>query len=123
MLMQSTTHLADAAEAWDEGVYVGTAPGTEVSGDQAWFYKGDISAPTSQKVYIYNGTSWVVQTEAIDGNLIVAGTVTADEFATGFSNTETSVNVGQTIIAGDKITIKSYTGGSYVTRVIIGDLS
>jgi hypothetical protein len=114
---------ADAAEAWDEGVYVGTAPGTEVSGDQAWFYKGDISAPTSQKVYIYNGTSWVVQTEAIDGNLIVAGTVTADEFATGFSNTETSVNVGQTIIAGDKITIKSYTGGSYVTRVIIGDLS
>ena len=114
---------ADAQEAWDEGVYVGTSPGTEVSGDQAWFYKGSISSPSSQKVYIRNASTWVVQTEAIDGNLIVAGTVTADEFATGFSNTQTSSNVGQTIIAGDKITIKSYTGGAYVTRVIIGDLS
>ena len=114
---------ADAAEAWDEGVYVGDAPGAEVSGDQAWFYKGTISTPTSQKVYIYNGTTWIEQTEAIDGNLIVAGTVTADQFATGFSNTNTNSNVGQTIIAGDKITIKSYTGGVYVTRVLIGDLS
>ena len=114
---------ADAAEAWDEGSYVGDAPGDEVSGDQAWFYKGTISAPTSQKVYIYNGTSWVEQTEAIDGNLIVAGTVTADEFATGFSNTNTNTGVGQTIIAGDKITIKSFYGGNYVTRVVIGDLS
>lgn len=114
---------ADAAEAWDEGSYVGTAPGDEVSGDQAWFYRGTISAPTSQKVYIYNGTTWVEQTEAIDGNLIVAGTVTADQFATGFSNTNTNTNVGQTIIAGDKITIKSYTGGAYITRVLIGDLS
>ena len=71
----------------------------------------------------YNGTSWVEQTEAIDGNLIVTGTVTADEFATGFANTNTNSNVGQTIIADDKITIKSYTGGAYVTRVLIGDLS
>ena len=115
---------ADAAEAWDEGVYVGTAPGAEIGGDQAWFYKGNIGAPTSQKVYIYNGTTWVEQTEAIDGNLIVAGTVTADQFATGFSNTNTNTNVGQTIIAGDKITIKSSpSAGVYVTRVLIGDLS
>mgnify|MGYP003634290964 FL=1 len=113
---------ADAQEAWDEGASQGST-GDEVAGDQAWFFKGTISSPTSQKVYIYNGTTWIEQTEAIDGNLIVAGTVTADEFATGFSSTQTDTNVGQTIIAGDKITIKSYSGGAYVTRVIIGNLS
>ena len=56
------------------------AIGSPVDKDQAWFYTGTQSAPTSQSVWIYNlsTTSWVEQTEVIDGNLLVTGTVTAN---------------------------------------------
>lgn len=70
---------ADAQEAWDEGVFVGGSPGAPVAGDQAWFFKGDASTPDSQSVWIYNGSLWIEQTEFIDGNLLVTGTITGDK--------------------------------------------
>jgi hypothetical protein len=69
----------DAQEAWDEGVFVGGSPGTQIAGDQAWFFKGSASSPDAQSVWIYNGSSWVEQTEFIDGNLLVTGTITGDK--------------------------------------------
>jgi predicted phage tail protein len=73
----------DAGFAWDNGTFVGTRPGDEVAGDQAWFFKGTAANPTSQSVWIYNGTDWVEQDEVIDGNLLVAGTITADRLDIG----------------------------------------
>ena len=67
----------DAQEAWDEGV--GNQPTTPTADDQAWFYKGALATPSAQSVWIYNGTSWIEQTEVIDGNLLVTGRVTADK--------------------------------------------
>ena len=104
---------ADAQFAWDNGVFVGTNPGEEVSGDQAWFFKGTIGNPSAQSVWIYNGTGWDEQSEVIDGNLLVNGTVTADQ-----------VNVVGT--GTSKTIIKSDVIGIYDTdalRVKIGNLS
>ena len=67
----------DAQEAWNEGS--GDQPTTPVASDQAWFYKGTLAAPTSQSVWIYNGSSWTEQDEVIDGNLLVTGTGTFDK--------------------------------------------
>jgi len=116
------TTATGAAEAWDEGTFVGTSPGAEVDGDQAWFFEGTIANPTAQKVWIYNGSAWVEQAEAIDGNLIVAGTVTADEFATS-GIVDSSANTGRTTIKNSGIVIESWETNQMVVRVKIGDLS
>lgn len=111
---------ADAEEAWDEGVFsdgqVGSG-GTEVAGDQAWFYKGTQANPSSQSVWIYSGTAWVAQDKVIDGNLLVAGTVTADQF-----NTAAGTD-GQTIVRSDVIHIYSISGSTRTLRVALGDLT
>jgi len=106
-----------AQEAWDEGVFFGGSPGTEVEGDQAWFFKGTVSAPTDQGVWIYNGTSWTEQTEFIDGNLLVAGTITADRLVIGSTNVGASTS---TIKVYDDV-IRIFEGGSL--RVVLGNLN
>ena len=110
----------DAQFAWDNGVFVGTSPGVAVDGDQAWFFKGTISNPSSgvegvpgQSVWIYNGTDWDEQSEVIDGNLLVNGTVTADQV--NVVGTGTS----KTIIKSDVIGIYDNS----TLRVKIGNLS
>jgi hypothetical protein len=62
------------------------AIGDPVDFDRAWFYTGTISSPTDQSVWIYEegsgatpADSWNEQEEVIDGDLLVAGTVTADK--------------------------------------------
>ena len=57
------------------------AIGSPVDKDQAWFYTGTQSAPTSQSVWIYNAGTivWAEQNEVIDGNLLVTGTITSDK--------------------------------------------
>ena len=98
--------------------------GSPVEGDQAWFYTGTgvAAAPTSQTVWLRGASSWSKQERVIRGDLLVDGTVTADQFATsGISTTET--NVGRTIIKNESIEIQSHDGANYVTRVLIGKLS
>jgi hypothetical protein len=74
-------------------------PGSPVLGDQAWFYTGTAATPTSQKVWISNGgTSWTEQTEVVDGNLLVTGTVTAEKVSTS-QLSAISANLG-TVVAG-----------------------
>ena len=94
----------------------------EVAGDQAWFFEGTIANPTAQKVWIYNGSAWAEQTEAIDGNLLVAGTVTADEFVTS-GIVDSSDQTGRTTIKNSGIVIESWETNQMVVRVKIGDLS
>lgn len=50
-----------------------------VNSDQAWFYTGTESSPTGQSVWLRTGAVWTEQTEVIDGNLLVDGTITADK--------------------------------------------
>ena len=56
-------------------------PSAAVEGDQAWFYTGTLSNPTAQGVWIFTSGSWLEQTEVIDGNLFVSGTVTAGKLS------------------------------------------
>ena len=71
------TTSSAANTAWNTGS--GNQPSTAVVGDQAFFYTGTLASPTAQKVWIYAGSSnWTEQTEVIDGDLLVQGTVTAD---------------------------------------------
>jgi len=92
------------------------AIGSPVDRDQAWFYTGTQSAPTSQSVWIYNAVTftWVEQTEVIDGSLLVTGTVTASAIAISDESASSRVEV-----VDNKILI--YDNG--VLRVKIGDLS
>ena len=49
---------------------------TPVDKDQAWFTDNDT---LEQRVWIYDGTDWNYQNTAIDGNLVVSGTITSDK--------------------------------------------
>lgn len=72
------TTSSEANTAYNTGS--GYRPDVAVPDDQAWFYTGTLSNPTSQSVWIYQGESvWAEQEEVIDGNLIVAGTITATQ--------------------------------------------
>jgi hypothetical protein len=70
------TDNTSAQTAWNDDT---TVPTTPIKDDQAWFYTGTQSNPTSQAVFIYNGTSWIEQNEVIDGNLLVTDTITASK--------------------------------------------
>ena len=110
---------ATAQARWNDGTFAaGSTPTGPISGDQAIFCKPNTTAPTSQNAWIYNGSSWVQQTEFIDGNLLVAGTVTADDMAVG-----TTSGQGRTTITSKGVTVESWNGSAFVTRVKLGDLS
>lgn len=108
-----------AQNRWNDGTFAaGSTPTGPISGDQAIFCKPSITAPTSQNAWIYDGSSWIQQTEFIDGNLLVAGTVTADDMAVG-----TTSGQGRTTITSKGVTVESWDGSAFVTRVKLGDLS
>jgi hypothetical protein len=96
------------------------AIGQPVDRDQAWFYTGTQSAPTSQSVWIYNaGTlTWVEQTEVIDGNLLVTGTVTANAIDAD-AITGKNVKVGDLVTNGTAVP----TSGSGALMTSAGDFT
>ncbi len=61
------------------GVIPGSNVDAPVNGDQLWLFSSpsltDL-AVTDQRVYLHNGTSWGIQTEVVNGNLLVNGSVT-----------------------------------------------
>lgn len=115
--------------AWDAtGTYnaltsdISAAADSPVFGDQYILTKNDDGGTfVAQNAYIYT-TVWTQQTEFIDGSLLVAGTVTADSFATsGIQGTET--DVGRTTIKDTGVEVESWNGSAFVTRVKLGDLT
>ena len=90
----------------DGGWY--NSPPTSVSAGQ-WLF---------QKSGTYNGSAYTWQSPAFLATFKV-GQLTALGAQIG-TFTSTDTGVGETVISGDTITIKSYSGGQYVTRVIIG---
>jgi hypothetical protein len=120
--LPTTSAEADAAFVADVG--------SPVDRDQGWFYTGTESAPTGQSVWIYNFSSdlWTEQTEVIDGDLLVDGTITADKLiaqsisALGLTIGSLSDNpTGERIVFSDsKIEVFDSTN---TLRVVIGDLS
>lgn len=105
----------DAQEAWDEAP--GTRPDDPVANDQAWFYKGAESSPSSQSVWIYNGSSWVNQTEVIDGNLLVTGTITGDKLEVDTIQANKLILDGVTMsTSGDDLIIADYGVSDIVTN-------
>ena len=92
------------------------AIGTPVDLDQAWFYAGTQASPVAQKVWIYDAdtSSWSEQTEVIDGNLLVTGSINASKIAISDESASSRIE-----IAENKILI--YDAGTL--RVKLGDLS
>jgi 6-phosphogluconolactonase (cycloisomerase 2 family) len=96
------------------------------------------SHPSGTKAFIYNGVDWVTQAAFVDGNLLVAGTITGNKIA---ANTITAgnLNVSQlsaltaqigllrTASTGQRVEIEDNRirvfDSNNVVRVIIGDLS
>ena len=74
-----------------------------VDRDQAWFYAGTVGSPVAQSVWIYNETTdtWNEQEEVIDGDLIVAGTITGDRLVAG---TITANELAAGAVSADDIT-------------------
>lgn len=111
------TTSGQADTAWTN--HAPAEAGSPVEGDQAWFYTGtgEAAAPTSQTVWLRGASSWEKQEKVIRGDLLVDGTVTADQFATS-ADTD-----GQTIIKSNLIHIYSIAGSTRTLRVALGDLS
>lgn len=78
--------------------------GNPVDRDQAWFYEGTQANPTAQNVWIYTESTdtWAAQEEFIDGNLVVAGTITSDKITAGAITTD-KIDAGA--ITAEKITV------------------
>lgn len=106
------------------------AIGDPVDLDQAWFYTGTLANPTAQSVWIYDeGTdTWNEQEEVIDGDLLVAGTVTADKLvANSVSALGLTIGTLSSSPSGERIVISDtkilvYDASNNI-RVKIGDLS
>ena len=101
-----------------------------VDRDQAWFYTGTVGSPTAQNVWIYDETSdtWSEQEEAIDGDLIVAGTITADRLeSTQISTLGLTIGTLSSAASGARLELKDdriqVYDSSNVVRVKIGNLS
>lgn len=94
------TSSSEANAEWDAN----GPSGDPVDGDQAWFYTGTEANPTAQRVYIYavSGDTWTAQDEAIDGNLLVSGTITTDKIN---ANAITTDLIEAGAITADKITV------------------
>jgi len=112
---------ATAQAAWDSVTY---GPGlTQVEGDQAWFYTGTEAAPATQAVFIFNGTSWIEQTEVIDGNLLVTETITGSKLKSDEAIITGTAQIGNAVIvdahidnlSADKITTGLLTADRIVT--------
>ena len=83
--------------------------------------------PTDQRVYIYNGSTWLIQEEVIDGNLVVDGTVTGDKFsANSISGLGLTIGTLRDNPSGERIEISDNRirvfDSSGVARVTIGEL-
>jgi len=101
-----------------------------VDRDQAWFYTGTVSNPTAQNVWIYDATSdtWNEQEEFIDGDLIVAGTITADRLeSTQISTLGLTIGTLSSAASGARLELKDdriqVYDSSNVVRVKIGNLA
>ena len=108
--LPTTAALAETAwnTAWTN------RPGDDLAGDQAWFYTGTETNPTGQTVWISTGTSWNLQSEVIDGNLLVAGTITTAKL--NIDETLTLSGPESGFIAGRTGTSDFGTDGFYIGR-------
>ena len=88
------------------------AIGQPVDKDQAWFYTGTAANPTSQGVWLYDaGTPvWIEQDEVVDGNLLVAGTVTANAI-------DADAITGKNVTVGDLTATTVPTGSQKGARI------
>ena len=82
----------------DARLLLAGAPAAAVEGDQLWIFgspsPADLTVTAGQQVvYLYNGTTWLIQAEVIDGSLLVTDTVTARRVAAG-DLTSTDVPTG-----------------------------
>ena len=107
---------AQAATAWDNGS--GSQPATEIASDQAWFYTGTQSDPTTQAVFIFDGIDWIEQAQVIDGDLIVSGTITADAIA---ANTITAEEIAAGTITADQIAAATITATEIAADAITAE--
>ena len=101
------TGPATVADTWYD-----QPPNTALAANQ-WLFQLD-GTKTAAGVYSWESTPYL--------SSFKVGALTAISANIGTFVSESS-NVGQTIISGDQIVIKSWSGSQYVSRVIIGNLS
>jgi hypothetical protein len=61
------------------------------------------------KAFIYDGVNWIAQTAFVDGNLLVAGTVTANALA---ANSVTANKIAASSVTADKLNVASLSAVS-----------
>jgi len=96
------TNSTQAQTAWDSTW--AERPGSPVTGDQALFFTGTLANMTGQVPFSYDGAAWQIQSEIIDGDLIVTGSVTTDKI---FANAITTEKLAANSITANQITANS----------------
>ena len=96
------TNSTQAQTAWDSTW--AERPGSPVTGDQALFFTGTLASMTGQVPFSYDGAAWQIQSEIIDGDLIVTGSVTTDKI---FANAITTEKLAANSITANQITANS----------------
>ena len=127
------TSSSAAYTAWDNAFTF-----DPVNLDQAWFYTGTLESPTAQKVWIWDTTqdpdAFVEQVEYVDGNLVIAGTLTSDKIQvddlSALSANLGDVNIDNTLtltaggagFLGGRTNVSQYSDqGFYIARTLLGD--
>ena len=101
------TTSSQADTAWDTSWT--NRPGDPIAKDQAWFFVGSESAPTAQSVWIYDPiSSWVEQTEAVDGSLLIDETISTDKIGAN--------QITADLIAANQITANQIAANQITAR-------
>ena len=112
------------------GAIPGTASDAPIEGDQLWLFSSVSTtnlSVTDQRVYLYNGASWVLQQEVVDGNLVVDGTITSNKFsAQSISALDLTIGTLSSAPTGERMELSDNRirifDDNNVLRVLIGDL-
>ena len=112
------TTSSQADTAWDTSWT--NRPGDPIAKDQAWFFVGSESAPTAQSVWIYDPiSSWVEQTEAVDGSLLIDETISTDKIG---ANQITADLIAANQITANQIAANQITANQIAANSITADL-
>ena len=97
-------------------------PGDPIENDQAWFFTGSESSPNSQSVWVYTGGSpdeWTNQSDIIDGQLIIANTISSTELAQNAVLTE---NIGANQILAQLIAANQILSNLIASNQILANM-
>ena len=96
-------------------VVPGTDQDAPLQGDRLWIFASPTEEEqdlTEQQVYIWTGNTWINQAAAIDGNLLVSGTVTAD-------NVVADIGITSPVITGGLLQGAIIRAGLLISQITV----